>query len=252
VVVSVNEERLVRVAADSGTVLALVPRIGDFVPQGAPLLTVHAHPGPAMPDLDAVEPKALKSVAMDAERTMEQDLAFGFRQLTDIAERALSPAVNDPTTASQAVDMMHDLLRTLTTRPWPTGCWRDEHGQCRLLVPQYQLADFLDIAVGEVWHYGAGAAQIPARMARMLDDLQSAALPRYQPVIAAWHQRVACRESPDGEPGPGRHPLSGTQATLRAELAATDCTADEIPGQGTHFPVGLLRSAAQQRECLVG
>jgi uncharacterized membrane protein len=61
--------------------------------------------------------------------TMEQDLAFGFRQLTDIAERALSPAVNDPTTAVQAIDVLHDLLRALATRSGPPGCWRDEDGR---------------------------------------------------------------------------------------------------------------------------
>ena len=198
VLVSVNEERLVRVAAQSGTVLSLVPRIGDFVPGGSPLLLiVRADPRPAPEDLDAVEVKALKAVAVDTERTMEQDLAFGFRQLTDIAERALSPAVNDPTTAVQAIDVLHDLLRALVTRSWPAGCWRDENGEGRLIVPQYGFADFLELAVGELWHYGARAAQVPARMTSMLADLQSAALPCYRPAIAAWSRRINAA-GPDG------------------------------------------------------
>jgi uncharacterized membrane protein len=167
-----------------------VPRIGDFVPGGGPLLIVRADPGAAPGDLDAVGTKALKAVAMHTERTMEQDLAFGFRQLTDTAERALSPAVNDPTTAVQVIDVLHDLLRTLATRPWPAGCWRDGYGQARLVVPQYKFADFLELAVGEIWHYGAGAAQAPARMTRMLADLRVAALPRYRPAIAAWYRQV--------------------------------------------------------------
>lgn len=190
VVVSVNEDRLVRVAAESGTMLALVPRIGDFVPEGGPLVVVRADPQPVPPRLDGIETNVLKAIAMDSERTMEQDLAFGFRQLIDIAERALSPAVNDPTTAVQAIDVLHDLLRALATRSMPAGCWCGEDGQPRLVVPQYQFADFLELAAGEVWHYGAGAAQVAARMTRMLEDLQSAALPRYRPAIAAWYRRV--------------------------------------------------------------
>lgn len=199
--VSVNEDRLVRVAVESRTVLALVPRVGDFVPDGGPLFTFRADAGPSARDLDMAEAKVLKAIAMDTERTLEQDLAFGFRQLTDIAERALSPAVNDPTTAVQAIDVLHDLLRALVTRPWPAGCWRDEDGQARLVVPQYELADFLELAVGEIWRYGAGAAQVPIRMTRMLEDLQSAALPRYRPAIAAWYHHVtrgASRPVPRG------------------------------------------------------
>lgn len=57
----------------------------------------------------------MAKAAQDTERTMEQDLAFGFRQLVDIAERALSPSTNDPTAACQAVDVLHDLLRRLVS-----------------------------------------------------------------------------------------------------------------------------------------
>lgn len=194
VVVSVNEERLVRVAAGAGWVLMLVPRVGDFVPAGAPLVAVRAEPGPASGDLDAIRARVLKGIALDTERTMEQDLAFAFRQLVDIAERALSPAVNDPTTAAQVIDVLHDLLRALATRTLPAGCWRDGTGRPRLIVPQYQFSDFLDLAVGEIWRYGHSAAQIPGRITAMLDDLHTAALPAYRPAIATWSRRVTAAE----------------------------------------------------------
>jgi uncharacterized membrane protein len=199
VLVSVNEERLVRAAVEAGCVLAVVRRVGDFVPAGAPLVTIRPGPDPAGGHLDAAGVSALSGVALDTERSMEQDVAFGFRQLVDIAERALSPAVNDPTTAVQAIDVLHDLLRALATRALPAGCWSDGEGRLRLLVPQYRYADLLDLAVGEIWHYGAGAAQVPGRLAAMLDDLDTVALPAYRPVIAAWSGRVA-----DGQrTGPG-------------------------------------------------
>lgn len=190
VLVSVNEQALVETAAEAGCMLALAARVGDFVPAGAPLIAIHHEPGAGPGRLDATAARALKTLAWDAERNMEQDLAFGFRQLVDIAERALSPAVNDPTTAVQAIDVLHDLLRMLAVRELPTGCWRDGAGHPRLVVPQYRFADFLDLAVGEIWHYGAGAAQVPARLAAMLADLQTAALPPHRPEIAAWSRQL--------------------------------------------------------------
>jgi uncharacterized membrane protein len=69
------------------------------------------------------------------------------------------------------------------------GRWRDGTGQLRL-VPQYRFADFLDLAVGEIWRYGADAAQVPGRLATMLADLHTAALPACRPAIAAWSRQV--------------------------------------------------------------
>lgn len=191
VVVSVNERVLVRLATDTGCVLTLTARVGDFVPTGAPLLTVHPDgSGGEVRIAGRLNQRVLGEVALDSERTMEQDLAFGFRQLVDIAERALSPAVNDPTTASQTIDGLHDLLRRLATRHLPDGRSLSPDGRLRLVVPQYGFGDFLDLAVGEIWRYGADAVQVPGRLAAMLADLHAAALPEYRPVIAGWARRV--------------------------------------------------------------
>ena len=109
VLVSVNEEALAHLAGRAGCVIVLSARVGDYLPQGAPLACIHAGEDGYGPGITAS--RLLREVAQDTERTMEQDLAFGFRQLVDIAERALSPSTNDPTTACQAVDVLHDLLR---------------------------------------------------------------------------------------------------------------------------------------------
>ncbi|MGH3981109.1 MAG: DUF2254 domain-containing protein [Pseudonocardiaceae bacterium] len=178
VVVSVNEAAIANRAGREECVVVLVPRVGDFVPAGGPLFTVHG--GAAPPDW------VCDCVALDSERTMEQDLAFGFRQLVDIAEKALSPSVNDPTTACQTIDALHDLLRRLATRPPPTGYHSDGDGQIRLVVPQYDFADLLAVAVAEIWHYGHSSTQVPERLAVLLRDLRSAVLPEYLPAVAHW------------------------------------------------------------------
>lgn len=178
VLVSVNEDAIVRRAAEGGYLVELLARVGDFVPQDAPLVRLHP---------DAPVPDGLwDHVALASERTTEQDIAFGFRQLVDIAERALSPAVNDPTTACQAIDVMHDLLRRLATRPLPTGRHADGAGRLRLVVPQYAFADYVTVVVAEIWRYGSDSVQVPQRLAVMLRDLRSVASAEHCPAIEGW------------------------------------------------------------------
>lgn len=195
VLVSVNRAALVHLACDNDCVIALIPRIGDFVPAGAALLTVRPN-GSKTPAPDRLAAELIRSIALDTERTMEQDIAFGFRQLIDIAQRALSPAINDMTTASQTLDALHDLLRRLATRQLPNGWHFDDGGTPRVLVPAYRFSDYLQITVAEIWRYGADSAQIPGRISAMLNDLASAALPEHQEPIAAWKSRVQNKDEP--------------------------------------------------------
>ena len=185
VLVSVNEKIIVHYAAKAGCVVELLVRVGDFLPFGAPLARLHPD-GANRPIVDNVRDWLWKNLALDKERTTEQDLAFAFRQLVDIAQRALSPAVNDPTTACQAIDVLHDLLRRLAMRRLPSGSFVDDTDQVRLVIPQYAFADYLDIVVGEIWLYGSVAAQVPQRLASMLRDLRAVALFEYQVAIDHW------------------------------------------------------------------
>jgi len=198
VLVSLNHRRLASLAAEHGCVLRLAVRIGDYLPEGGGLFQVQGGPdrrGPDGEDQDQDDERewltALgRHVAFDTERTMEQDAAFGFRQLADIALQALSPAVNAPTTAAQVIDELHDLLRRLVTGPPPGGCYHDDDGEVRLIVPQYDVAAYLRLAVEEIWHYGHGSPQIPGRLRRMLDDLHAVARPEYRLAVEAWRARL--------------------------------------------------------------
>jgi uncharacterized membrane protein len=196
---------LLGLAERIGCVVVLAARVGDYLPEGAPLVRLHSGGDGASREPGSHQPHLLAEVALDTERTMEQDLAFGFRQLVDIAERALSPAINDPTTACQAVDVLHDLLRRLAGRHLPGGRLHGADGSLRLVVPQYSFADFVDLAVREIWHYGSGAAQVPGRLLAMLADLSAAARPEYLPILREWTERI------DGSAASGQARISQQQ-----------------------------------------
>lgn len=168
VITSLDRDRLVSIARESDTVIEVVPAIGDYVPQGAPLLRIHGD-GPMRhaPFTDCI--------ALGMERTMQQDPAFGFRQLVDIAERGLSPAVNDPTTAVQCLDEMHDLLRRLATRAFPSGQRFDSERTLRLAFPVVSWEGYVSLACDEIRHYGRESIQIHRRMRSMIADLLTVA-----------------------------------------------------------------------------
>ena len=120
----------------------------------------------------AVDDRDLQqSIAIGPERTPEQDPAFAFRIIVDIAEKALSPAINDPTTAVLAIDQVHHLLRSVGLRDLDTGQVRDETGRLRLVYRTPDWEDLVGLAVTEIRHCGKDSIQIARRMRAMLEDL---------------------------------------------------------------------------------
>lgn len=172
---------LARLAREHDCAITVVPTPGDFIVAGAPLLRVHRTAGGASRPVPA--DRAEQSVTIGVERTPGQDLAFGFRQLADIAERALSPAVNDVTTALRAVQEAHDLLRRLATRPDPTYVVRDDDGTVRARMISTSYDTLLATIVDDI---RLVSSQQP-RVARLLDavvrDLASVALPVHRAAI---------------------------------------------------------------------
>ncbi|MCT9139186.1 DUF2254 domain-containing protein [Streptomyces violarus] len=160
----VHIARLVRVARKHGVVLRLIPRIGDFVVPGTPVLAVHGGPAPPR--------GALRYTAsVGVERTYHQDLGFGLRQLSDIALRALSPAINDPTTAVQALDRVIQFLAALSRRPLDAALHRDRAGAVRLVQPVPGWTELVDLGFTEVRGCAIGSPQVSRRMLAGLDDL---------------------------------------------------------------------------------
>jgi uncharacterized membrane protein len=108
---------------------------------------------------------------MAAERTLEQDPAFAFRVIVDIADKALSPAINDPTTGVLAIDQIQFLLQEVGKRDLTAGTVSDVNGNVRLVYRIPDWEDFVLLGVAEIRHYGAGSMQIMRRLRAMLEDL---------------------------------------------------------------------------------
>ncbi|SED14329.1 Uncharacterized membrane protein [Nocardioides exalbidus] len=176
VVQQVDDEALAVLAEKDGTTICLLRAVGEFVPGGAPLLEVH---GGRPPDDGALR----SAVHLGEERALDEDVGFGLRQLVDIAERALSPGINDPTTAVQVIDQLHDLLRRLVTRPLAPRQTVDSSGRLAVHVPQPGLADLIGLAVDEIAHWGADVDRVQRRLGVMLRDLYLAALPVHREVV---------------------------------------------------------------------
>lgn len=170
------------------------PAVGEFVPEGARLLDVH---GAEEPDVDTIR----ATIRLGKERSMDEDVGFGLRQLVDIAERALSPGTNDPTTAVQAIDQLHDLLRRLAGRHLPPRQILDEAGRTLVHVPQPTFGTYLHLAVDEIHFWGEGDTRIQRRLDVMLNDLYAVALPEHRAEVAAsW---AGLRQRGPAAPGDG-------------------------------------------------
>jgi uncharacterized membrane protein len=172
-----DEPAVVRLAAGTGTEIRFLPGVGDFLPSGARLA---AGTGPA-PDAA----KLRRLVRVGPLRTMEQDPAYGIRLLVDIALRALSPAINDPTSAVQALDQLDDVLQRLARRSLGDGRLLDEAGRVLVRFPAPRWGAFVALAFDEIIVNGAGSIQVTRRLRALLDDLISSAPPTRRPPVSA-------------------------------------------------------------------
>jgi uncharacterized membrane protein len=142
-----------------------------------PVFQLHGGAG----DVDDDQLSAL--VALGAERTIEQDASFAFRIIVDIGIKALSKAINDPTTAVLALDQLQRLLRAVGLRHLRGEEIRDETGQVRVIFSTPNWEDFVQLACREIRHYGAENFQVARRMRAMIENLLQT-LPGYRhPVL---------------------------------------------------------------------
>jgi uncharacterized membrane protein len=186
---AIDERGLTALARRHRCRLVFRHAIGDFVTAGSPLVEVVEVDGIAAPPADR---RLRDMIAVGVERTIEQDPAFSLRILVDIAIRALSPAVNDPTTAVQVLDHVEALLRVIGGQPLDTDLLvPDVDGTVRLRVPAQRWADYLELAITEIRAYGATSAQVSRRLADLLSALEEEVSPEHRAAVRTECARLA-------------------------------------------------------------
>jgi uncharacterized membrane protein len=153
--------------------------VGDFV---HPLMTLVEIRGAAPPPDAAREIQGM--VALGKERTIEQDPGFAIRVMVDVANRALSAAVNDPTTAVQVLDYIEDLLLVIGRSDLSgAGVYTDPDGAPRIVLPARDWPGYLTLAVTEIRRYGADSVQVVRRLRALLLRLQNHVSPEHRAAV---------------------------------------------------------------------
>lgn len=169
-VVRIDEEGLVRTAVEQKTVIESVVGPGDFAALGSPLAVADCRPD----DTESFGDRVRGAFVLGPRRTIASDPAFGFRELVDVAVKALSPGINDPHTACNCIDYLGSFLRRMADRDWPSAEYVDEEGTVRLRVPAADFGDYLDLAFTEIRRYGASDLAVSLRLIESLGGIASA------------------------------------------------------------------------------
>ncbi len=184
VVVLIDTGGLVERARRSGACFEMLVGVGDFVPRDAAILRCREG---APPDDRALR----RMVLLDNERSHIGDAAYGFRKLVDIAERSIaSSPYDDPITAVQAIDRLHDGLRQLCSRQLPDGRHCDADGVLRLVTRELAWPAYVAIAFEELVGLGASSPVVSRRLLAALDDLVDLAPTERRPPLESQRRRL--------------------------------------------------------------
>jgi uncharacterized membrane protein len=165
IIQDIDVPRIIAAARSADAAVEIVVPTGEMVHHRATVAVIR---GSADTSLDAA---VVRSVRTGPGRSFEQDPTMAFRVLADIALRALSPAINDPTTAVQVLDCEEDLLRMLVGRDLDAGETTGPHGRTRVLLMLPNWGDYVTLAVDEIVEAGADNVRIRRRVERLLRDL---------------------------------------------------------------------------------
>lgn len=181
---ALDTDKLARVATEAGGVIQMVAAVGDTVCDMTPLMRVFGA-------RQTVDERALtRAVRCGEDRTFNQDPKYAIRLLVDIGIKALSPAINDPTTAVQALDQIEDLLLRLGLRHLEIGDFHDNQGQLRLVVLYPTWEDFLRLAFDEICYCGARSVQVMRRMKALVQDLIARLPEQRHSALHYWDKRL--------------------------------------------------------------
>lgn len=181
---AIEVSALKQLAIEYDCVIESVAAVGDGVLESTPILQTYDAKSMISPD------DLNSAVLLGDERTFEQDPKYAIRLLVDIAIRALSPAVNDPTTAVQALDQIEDLLIRLGSRRLEIGAFHDGEGRLRVIIPFPSWEDFLRIAFDEIRFYGSNSVQVMRRMKAAVSEMTAVLPEERHAALKHWQDRL--------------------------------------------------------------
>lgn len=184
---AIGAESLLALGEHHDLTIEALPRVGSFVLPGEALALVWSE-GP-LPD--GITDTIRDAFDLGHERTMQQDVGFGIQQLSDIAIRALSPAVNDPTTATVVVDNLAALLVELANRGWPDETREGHDGRIRLILHGPSFDELVSAAFAQIAHYGASDPVFRQRLNATLERLASLVPEEQRPAILEMRRAPA-------------------------------------------------------------
>ncbi len=195
----VNHDALLEATDESDLVVRLDRHVGSFVVQGTPIGRVWATTGHPVSTttLQDLQETLAGAVHLGPERTSTQDLGYGLRQLSDVAIKALSPGINDPTTAVHALGHTAALLAELSRYELGPLVLHNKDGEVRVMISRPSFAEFLDLALTQARRYGEADGEVLGRLYSLLADV-------------AWNARVEYHQ-------PIRHQLQRLHLTVAAQ-----------------------------------
>jgi uncharacterized membrane protein len=158
-------------------------RPGDVIPEQGRVAVIRGGD-------ESAEQELIGALQVGIERTFDQDPALALRVLADIALRSLSPAINDPTTAVQALDQIDGLLLVMVSRELAVGTVSAPDGRPRVLLRLPTWEDYVGVALHETIAISGSSAQVRRRVDRLLTDLVAIAPPGRRECLQARLERT--------------------------------------------------------------
>ena len=191
----VEPEALVQAAARQDVVIRLIRMVGDHVIAGTPVAWAWPRSADHAPAEAGLREAIRNSIQVGFERTMLQDVPFGIRRLVDIGNRALSAAINDPYTATQALHHLAVVLCVLSRRRLGDRLYRDEHDTVRVAIPFPTFADYLRLGTEQIRRFGAKEPAVARGLVRLLKNVGSSTTSKDRRAAAARHIRLVLEDA---------------------------------------------------------
>jgi uncharacterized membrane protein len=183
----IDDDAIMKQATACDLLLRVEARPGSFVQRGDVIMSVW----PSARGNDAIAASLQESIMISQERTPSQDVDFAIHRIVEIAQRALSPAINDPTTAIYCLDRIEELLMALVERKIPGALRFDHQGRLRIVTETLAFDRFVRKMIGGIARYGIGDPDVMSRALKVLERVAERSPPNSRASLKAFADELA-------------------------------------------------------------